>query len=360
VEIDVINPRLLPPDMTDRWRALQRLDPAWDSPFLSPLWAKAAERARGVPDGGVRVAALLVAGRFCGFMAARAGGVTAMAAGAPMCDYQGLVAEPGLMVDPKQLARALGVHRFDFTHMLEAQSAFAPHAQGRADSWICDLADGYEAYAAERKAAGVDTLKDLDKKRRRAERESGRVVFTAFSDSRADFERLLVLKRAQFLATGQTNIFAAGWPLRLVEDLFRTREPDFGGGLFTLHIGDRLAAAQFNLAGARSLHAWLIAHEPAFERYSPGLLLFQSMLRWMDETPYDRLDFGPGDYRFKRQLANGRQGLMHGYVAIPSPAALVRGAAYRVRRAAEALPLGEVSHLPGKAMRRLDLLRGLR
>jgi hypothetical protein len=31
-----------------------------------------------------------------------------------------------------------------------------------------------------------------------------------------------------------------------------------------------------------------------------------------------------------------------------------------VRCAAEALPLGAVSALPGKAMRRIDLIRGLR
>jgi len=47
-------------------------------------------------------------------------------------------------------------------------------------------------------------------------------------------------------------------------------------------------------------------------------------------------------------------------VGVPSPAALMRGCAYGVRQAAEALPLGRVSALPGKAMRRLDLLRGLR
>ncbi|MFZ3005587.1 MAG: cellulose biosynthesis protein CelD, partial [Phenylobacterium sp.] len=40
--------------------------------------------------------------------------------------------------------------------------------------------------------------------------------------------------------------------------------------------------------------------------------------------------------------------------------ALVRHAAYGVRRAAEALPLGRMSELPGKAMRRVDVLRGLR
>ncbi len=51
---------------------------------------------------------------------------------------------------------------------------------------------------------------------------------------------------------------------------------------------------------------------------------------------------------------------MHGFVGLPSAVSLVREAAYGVRRAVEALPFGPVSALPGKAMRRIDLIRGLR
>ena len=87
---------------------------------------------------------------------------------------------------------------------------------------------------------------------------------------------------------------------------------------------------------------------------------FQEILRWMDATRYSRLDLGPGDYRFKRELANTGVWVTHGFVGGVAPAALVRHAAYSVRRAAEALPLGKMSELPGKAMRRVDVLRGLR
>jgi CelD/BcsL family acetyltransferase involved in cellulose biosynthesis len=90
------------------------------------------------------------------------------------------------------------------------------------------------------------------------------------------------------------------------------------------------------------------------------MILFQDLLRWMDETPYSRLDLGTGDYRFKRELANARQGVSHGFIGLPSPAALMRRAAYGVVRAAEALPLGAASELPAKAMRRMDRWRGLR
>ena len=54
VEIDVLRPRDMSPDMIARWRELQRLDPAWDSPFLSPLWPLAVERAQGGARAKVR------------------------------------------------------------------------------------------------------------------------------------------------------------------------------------------------------------------------------------------------------------------------------------------------------------------
>ena len=360
MEIDVLRPQFLPPEMLAAWRGFQGLERAWDSPFLSPFWPQAVERAQDGVDRGIRILVLHEGGRAVGFIAARTGQVTAMAPGAPMCDYQGLVAEPGVEVDPRRLARAIGVHRFDFAHMLASQAAFAPYARGRATSFIVETPDGYGPYAAERREAGVSVLKDLDKKRRKAEREAGPLVFTARSTSKADLERLFELKRAQYRATGQTDIFAAGWPQRLAQGLFASREPDFGGALFTLHFGDTLAAAHFHLMGAATIHGWLIAHDETFERYSPGLLLFQDVLRWMGATPYRRLDLGYGDYRFKRELANAREEVMHGFAGVPSAATFVRGAAYRMRRMAESLPLGPVSALPGKAMRRLDLLRGLR
>lgn len=354
MQVDVLRPKQLPPEMMARWREFQRLDRLWDSPFLSPCWARAVEHAQG--GDGHRVAVVSEGGEARAFMSVRAGRFTALAAGGAMTDYEGLVGEPGLKLDPKALVRALGVSRYDFSHIPADQEAFQPFARGGSTSWIVDLADGYAAYAAGRRS----TFKELDRKRRKAEREAGTAVFRAQSASQEDFERLIALKREQYRATCQTDIFAAGWPRRLLEELFALRIPGFGGQLFTLHFGEALAAAQFHLMGEKTIHAWIISHDSAFERYSPGLLLFQDIFRWMDGQPYERLDLGYGDYRFKRELSNVQQPLMHGFVGTPSAASLMREAAYGLRRAAEALPLGPVSELPGKAMRRLDLLRGLR
>jgi len=358
VQIDVLRPQELSPAMAASWRALQREGRGWDSPFLSPCWARSVELARG--GRGVRVAVVSDQGEPRAFMSASVGAVTAVAAGGAMSDYEGLVGDPGPGFDPAALVRALGVSRYDFSHVPADQGAFAPHARGQALSWIIDLPDGYEPYAAQRRAAGVSALKEIDRKRRKVEREVGETVFTPGSSSRADFERLIELKRAQYRLTSQTDVLSVPWTTRLLEGLFGLDSPGFGGALFTLHIGGALAAAQFHLMGETTIHAWMIAHDPALERYSPGLLLFQDILRWMDAQPYDRLDLGYGDYRFKTELSNAQRPLIHGFVGTPSAAALLREAAYGVRRAAEALPLGKVSELPGKAMRRLDLMRGLR
>jgi CelD/BcsL family acetyltransferase involved in cellulose biosynthesis len=358
VDVDILRPDELRPDALAKWLDLQHRGPRWDSPFLSPYWPRAVERARRGRD--VKIAVLSRAGEPLAFMPVGVGQVTAMAAGGALADYEGLVGEPEPGFDPIDIVRALGVDRYDFSHVPSDQTAFAPYMRGSSVSWIVDVGNGYEAYASERSGAKVSALKKLDRKRRKAGQQMGQARFTARSTSRAAFARLIELKRAQFAATGQTDIFAAGWPLRLVEQLFETKTTGFGGVLFTLHIGDQLAAAQFDLVGGKTVHAWIIAHEPAFERFSPGLLLFQDILRWMDDEPYERLDLGYGDYRFKRELANTQRPLSHGFVGAPSAASLVREAAYRVRNAAEALPLGPVSDLPGKAMRRIDLLRGLR
>ena len=153
-------------------------------------------------------------------------------------------------------------------------------------------------------------------------------MFTAFSESRADLQRGVRVEERPYAETTwpASDILrrSAGraawlrtWPAPATLDLEAAASSPCTWAA-------NLAAAQFHLVGFRTVHAWLIAHEMAFERYSPGLLLFQDILRWMDGQPYARLDFGCGDYRFKREFANARQGVMHGFVAVPSAAGLVR------------------------------------
>jgi CelD/BcsL family acetyltransferase involved in cellulose biosynthesis len=355
LSLDVARPSELGRAELDAWLGLQAARPDLQSPFLTPGWALAVERARG---GGVKAALAQEDGRLRAVLAACVGRGTAWPVGAPLCDVQGLVAEPGFDADPRALVRALGVRRYDFSHMAAACSSFAPFVRGEQPSFVVDLTQGFAAWAEEKKAGGSGLGKDLAKRRRKLEREIGPTRFTAFSSDREDLAQLIAWKRRKFAETRQTDLFAAAWPSALVEQLIAGEVEGVRAGLFTLHAGDRLVAAHLHLLSATVVHGWLIAHDEAAEACSPGRLLFEDLLRWMDGR-YRELDFGPVDYGFKARFANVQRPVGHGFTGAPSPAMLMRAAQYGVRRAAERLPLGRASAWPGKAMRRMDLLRAL-
>lgn len=358
MRIEVVRPSELSSDDQAAWSRLQASRLALASPFLSPQWARAVERADGPDD--VRVCLIEDRDGLRGVFPVRCGVLTAMPVGAPLNDRQAVIAAEPLDLPPSALLQALRVHRYDFTHMSADDAVFGGFAQGVEYSYAIDVSGGWAAYEQNRREAGTDILKDTAKKARKIEREHGPITFTPLSRSRADFEKLLGWKRAQYFRTRQTDILAADWVTRLLDELFESRDPDFGGAFSTIHIGDRLAAGQFNLRGRSELHSWFVAHDETWDRCSPGLVLFVEMLRWMAaESPMKRLELGPVSYRFKDRLANAPHPVAHGYAGLDSPVTLWRAAQYGVRNTVEKLPLGKASHWPGKAMRRLDLWRGL-
>jgi CelD/BcsL family acetyltransferase involved in cellulose biosynthesis len=140
---------------------------------------------------------------------------------------------------------------------------------------------------------------------------------------------------------------------------FETRGAQFGGALFTLSIKGQLAAGAFCLRSARVLHFWVVAHDSAYESYSPGVQLARWVAGWAGDNGIAEIDFGPGDYQFKRQLSTGQRTLERGVVAGASWSATVRRMEHAVREQFERLPQPRLAELPGKAMRRLDLMRAL-
>ena len=358
MKIEVLAPQELSAGDIAAWTGLQR-DETLASPFLSPKWVQTLARAGGPDRKHLKIAKLVEDGETVGFLPARVARFTALPPGAPLCDYQGLIAERRLRVDPREIVSAFGVARYDFDKLLADQSPFRTFARGGGCSQVIDLRHGYAAYEADRRAAGTDILKDCAKKRRKLEREHGEVVFTAASTSQTDFDQLIAWKRAQYATTGQTDIFDAGWPQEVLNDLFRSDDPDYRATLFTLHVDGQLIAVHLALCTPTIAHAWFIAHDDAFGRYSPGVILFTEVIRWAAARGVAELDMGPGDYRFKLSLANRTRDLSHGFVGCPSAAAFARGATYRLREMVESMPLGAASAFPGKAMRRLDLMRSL-
>lgn len=355
--IDVIRPAELTAEHLKAWRAFQAGDPDLGSPFLTAEWAQAVEAADS--PGRVRVAVEHDQGRPMAFLAARVGTMTALPVGAPMSDYQAVVAAPGASPDVNGLLRALGVQRYDFAQAPASQAALAAGFQGVTESRFVDLSGGWPAVQGRLKARGSDLVKDVGKRWRRMEREAGMVTLVTEDPDPEAFDALLRWKRAQYRDTRQTDVLAADWTRRLLRDVLDRRDPAFRGALTTLRIAGRPVAAHLGLQAGGVHHAWFIAHDCDFGRFSPGMVLIVELTRRLADAGAREFDLGPGDYPFKVRLCDQGRPVAYGYVGRRSPAVAVRGAAYAVRRWAEAAPLGRVSALPGKAMRRWDVIRAM-
>jgi len=349
VRIETIHPKELGQAEAVLWRVHQRADAALASPYLSPDWAQAVGAVR--TDARVCV---IDGGR--GFLGAqRLSRFSAMGLGAPIADTQGVVSEAGLGVTAGALCRALKVGRIDFTHAPAGQTLFKPaFSEG---AWVAETFSSRDLYEAALRAKRAEFVRQTDKKLRKLTRE--REVTFGVSTAPADFEILLAWKRAQLKQTRQPAIWDAPWVRHVIETCFHARAPHFAGRLFTMHVDGRVAAANFCLAGERALHMWIIGHDEAFEAASPGVQLARWVVGWAGEHGLAEVDFGPGAYRYKRQLSTTQRMLDWGVASGASFSGAARGAAYAVRGGMERLPSPALAALPGKAMRRLDLARAL-
>ena len=350
MRLETIHPKELGPAELARWRAHQRANVALRSPYLTPEWAQLMGAARDdarvcVMDGGV------------GFLGAqRLSRFAAMGLGAPIADYQGLIAEPGLSVEPRAICRALGVGRVDIAN---APAGTLLNPAGEEGSWIAEMSGGRDLYEAALKQRRGEFVRQADKKARKFAREFGPLEFRARSTDGGDFETLIAWKNAQLERTGQPQIWARPWVRRSLDACFETRANEFGGLSFTLHARDKLVAAAFCLRSESVLHFWLLGHDTAYDNYSPGVQLARQTIHWAAEHGFAEADFGTGDYQYKRQLSTTQRMLERGVMAGASWSGAVRRAQHAVRARIERLPQPRLAALPGKAMRRLDLVRAL-
>jgi CelD/BcsL family acetyltransferase involved in cellulose biosynthesis len=356
LRIEAVHPRELGAGDVAAWESLRSANGSLTSPYYSGAFARLMGEVR--PDA--RVAVLMDGTATVGYLGVQ--GMSRFAAlglGTPLSDYQGLVAEPRLIFDHRDLCRALRVGRVDMVNVPLDQSAFAGALQGAQASWVADLSMGPLAYLERMRERRQETVRQQDRKRRKLMREHPDVVFHACSTSREHLTALLEWKTDQCRRTGQPLVWATPWVREVVYRSFDSQDPSFGGVLFTMTRGDTLVAAHYLLRSGSVLHAWLIGHDGGFEAYSPGVLLTRFLVEWAANNGFVEVDFGIGDYRYKREFAEPLRQLGWGTIGQPSWSLALRSAQYRARAILERAPVEKVASAPGKLMRRVDVLRGL-
>ncbi|MFB8759953.1 GNAT family N-acetyltransferase [Streptomyces nigra] len=300
--------------------------PELGNPFLSPEFALAVGRCRR----GVRIAVVREGGEPAAFLPfQRTATGVGRAIGLGVSDAQGLVHRPGFTVDAQELLKACGLAVWEFDHLVDGQTAFAPAATGGYPSPVMDVDQGYDAYLAHlREHAPKFTRTTLAKERKLARDHEG-VRYVHDERDPAALRTLMSWKSAQYRRTGRSDRFAQEWITRLVEHLFHTRSDSFAGVLSVLYADGAPIAAHFGLRSERILACWFPAYDPAFSKYSPGLVLHLRMAEAAAADGIAHLDLGRGQKEYKDSLKTRELTVSEGWVTRRHPIAF----GHRARRA---------------------------
>jgi len=282
-----------------RWEAFTR-DSSLGSPFLSWQFTSIVGQVRG----DARVAVVDDGSGICAYLPFQAaGGGTGRPIGATISDAQAILAPPGWSFDAAGLVAAAGLRTWSFDHITTTQPAFVPYYRQRHRSPIVNLKGGYDGFVEQLRGHSKEFLSQVGRRSRKLAREVGPVVCewqSAHPD--ADMAILQRWKSEQYGREGSWDRFAQPWIVDVVRALAEARDPGCSGVLSTLRAGDRLVAAHFGLLGADRLSWWFPAYDPAFGRYSPGLILLLGVIEEAARRQVASVDLGRGEHGYKLRV----------------------------------------------------------
>jgi CelD/BcsL family acetyltransferase involved in cellulose biosynthesis len=318
----------LTPALAQQWSALQASSPTWRSPYFSPGFTQAVAGVRS----DVYIALIEEGGALVGVLPFQRGSLgRGVPVGGPLSDFHGVVTRPGLEWSLQALLRAAGLASWTVDHLIDGEGHFAPFMVASHASPRMDLDQGYEAYVKAKRAAGSETVPKLQTKGRKMARELGELSFTYHVVDDAGLDELLAWKSEQLRQRGERVPFDSDWTVDLLRRIARTETEGFAGVCSELRAGGRVVARHLGMRSADTLHYWFPCYDPAYARYSPGIIGLLRLAETASLRGLRTIDLGRGDEGFKQQLMSSHAVVGDGIV---TRAETLAGGGMRVLQAA--------------------------
>lgn len=281
------------------WQNIIDRHEIYSSPYLSPFYTQIAAQSRDE----TRVALIYYEGLLIGFFPfelldeRQAGPV-----GNHFNDQQAVIIESGITWSVHDLLNKAKLESWRFDHLLSAQQPFRQYINKHESSPVIDLKQGYEHYRNKMISEKRHQLIQSERKERQLRQRFSDLTFTQNNQNKDNLNTLLDWKRAQWAKSGSPGHYGSFWEVDLINRLMEANFPAFSGMLSTLHADNRLIAAELCLRSRSVWHCWIPAYAQDFASYSPGHVLFLSMLRASDKLGVAHIDLGKGMYHYKRRL----------------------------------------------------------
>ncbi len=349
VTYQLIGARDLDAGLLAAWRAIQAADARWRSPFFCPEFTQAVAAVRR----DARVVVIESDGKPAGFFPFQRSYLDGgQPVGGPFSDYHGVVASPGCAWRPAELLRAARLGAWSFDHLVDPCGRLQTHATGLAESPSMDLSQGYQAYAEARRVAGSDYIRKTEGLARKLGREAGELAFELHGGGDA-LEQMMRWKSIQYRESGLPDAFAAAWSRKLMARLAGAHGEGFAGLCSVLRADGRIVAVHMGMRSASELHYWFPAYDPAFAKYSPGIILLLRVAESLAAQGVRSIDLGKGDSLYKQRLMTNSVPILEGFVERPSAIALLRRWERRAEAQVQSGELPAYQRWPLKVLRRV-------
>lgn len=298
-------------ELVARWDAIQRGNPMLDNPFLRPEFTQAVAAVRD----DVEIAVLEDDGQVRGFFPFQRGHYNVgTPVGGHLSNYQAFIVDQAADWDAREFVAACELSAWNFDNLVVSQTAFGKHHHFVEGCGYLDLSQGYDAYVAMRRASGSKNFKEIFRKQRKLEREVGPLRFELHTDDHSVLQQLLDWKTTQCEQARTFNLFAFYWSVGLLAYILEHPTDKFEGLLSVLYAGDEPAAIMYDLVSESAADGWLIAFDPRFAKFSPGLVCALQKAKALAERGVMRFYAGRGRGQHKATLSSDSLLLAEGAV----------------------------------------------
>jgi CelD/BcsL family acetyltransferase involved in cellulose biosynthesis len=344
VKFNLVHGSALTGKQVERWDALINSDARFDSPYFRPEFTQSVSEVRDdvevafVEDGRETIAI---------FPFQRGPFGLGLPVGGMVSDFHGLICATGVDIEPRELLGKCGLWAWQFDHLLPTSNMFTPFHNQLRDSFYLDLRQGFHAYLNDLRKRSKTRVTNIERKKRKIERDIGPLRFELHTDQSSAFEQLLRWKSRQYGDTGVVDVFEYDWVTSLLQKIISHRGNKFSGLFSTLHAGERLVAVHAGMRSHGVAHYWFPSFDRDIASYSPGIILLLHLARALGERGVRRLDLGAGNERYKTLFANGSLLLASGTVDKYAMAKFIRSNLSRCHHIIRSAGLGKM--LPGFA-----------
>ncbi|MEM9599925.1 MAG: GNAT family N-acetyltransferase [Pseudomonadota bacterium] len=291
------------------WLAIRASHPDLESPYHHPDYHQLVDQHQG----GVKLTLARRDGELIAILPWQ-GGRFARPSGAPLSDYQAVIASPGVSADVADILQGQTVGAFHFSAMPTSDTdramATARMVISSADSWRNDRDSSYRRH-----------LKSTRRRTRKAAEEVGSPRIVTQSRDVDAYQALMRWKREKFFETGKFDVLANPGTSGLLRALWeRGPSADLRADLHVLYFGDRIAAADLGLTDGHVFHSWIVGYDPDLMSYAPGIQLLEGLIDESKTLGYSVIDLGSGTDGYKRHYASDPRYVSAGVVTISSAA----------------------------------------